>query len=236
MERYAMHYVEVSDSKRIMPDHSAGTENRFVHCPVVGTIPFYGCCRPCRECENQEVACRRIPVVHPNEIVNLAAKERRVQAEIEKQEQRSIRCSVIVQRPQLSHDAVNDIVSASASCRDTTYDDQEKEKKKPWGNASYSDLIARAITQSTKQKLTLPQIYEWFVDNVSYFRDREHLPSTKGWKNAIRHTLSLRQRFVRTVDPTNPYRSWWSLASEKLRKERRMKPRWKSRGTQTTLL
>ncbi|EDO47844.1 predicted protein, partial [Nematostella vectensis] len=87
-------------------------------------------------------------------------------------------------------------------------------KKKPWGNASYSDLIARAITQSTKQKLTLPQIYEWFVENVSYFRDREHLPSTKGWKNAIRHTLSLRQRFVRTVDPTNPYRSWWSLASE----------------------
>ena len=33
-------------------------------------------------------------------------------------------------------------------------------------------------------------------------------------QNAVRHTLSLRKRFVRVPDPTRPYRSMWTISED----------------------
>lgn len=40
-------------------------------------------------------------------------------------------------------------------------------RRNAWGNLSYADLITQAITSAPDQRLTLSQIYEWMVQNVS---------------------------------------------------------------------
>jgi hypothetical protein len=47
---------------------------------------------------------------------------------------------------------------------------------------SYADLITQAIKSSADQRLTLAQIYEWLVKNVSYFREKGDSVSSTGWK------------------------------------------------------
>ena len=55
-------------------------------------------------------------------------------------------------------------------------------RRNAWGNMSYADLITQAIQQSNEQRLTLSQIYEWMVRNVSYFKDKGDSNSSAGWK------------------------------------------------------
>lgn len=69
-------------------------------------------------------------------------------------------------------------------------------KRNPWGNASYSELITQAINSMPKQRATLAQgrmfshcyvivpisVYEWFVANIPYFRERADTTSAAGWK------------------------------------------------------
>jgi hypothetical protein len=55
-------------------------------------------------------------------------------------------------------------------------------RRNAWGNMSYADLITQAIQQSSEQRLTLSQIYEWMVRNVSYFKDKGDSNSSAGWK------------------------------------------------------
>jgi forkhead box protein O3 len=47
---------------------------------------------------------------------------------------------------------------------------------------SYADLITQAINGSPDKRLTLSQIYEWMVQNVSYFKDKGDSNSSAGWK------------------------------------------------------
>jgi len=55
-------------------------------------------------------------------------------------------------------------------------------RRNAWGNLSYADLITKAITSAPEQRLTLSQIYEWMVQNVSYFKDKGDNNSSAGWK------------------------------------------------------
>lgn len=55
-------------------------------------------------------------------------------------------------------------------------------RRNAWGNLSYADLITQAITSAPDQRLTLSQIYEWMVQNVSYFKDKGDNNSSAGWK------------------------------------------------------
>ena len=55
-------------------------------------------------------------------------------------------------------------------------------RRNPWGNMSYADLITQAIQSSPDQRLTLAQIYDWLVKNVSYFRAKADTVSSIGWK------------------------------------------------------
>ncbi|CAH1727900.1 unnamed protein product [Chironomus riparius] len=84
-------------------------------------------------------------------------------------------------------------------------------RRNAWGNLSYADLITKAISSSTDNRLTLSQIYEWMVQNVPYFKDKGDSNSSAGWKNSIRHNLSLHNRFMRVQNEGTGKSSWWML-------------------------
>lgn len=88
-----------------------------------------------------------------------------------------------------------------------------------WGNASYADLIAEAITTAPERRLTLSQIYRWMEEHVPYFRSCSGAgsggssggSSSAGWKNSVRHNLSLLDRFVRVQNEDKGQSSWWTV-------------------------
>jgi forkhead box protein O3 len=84
-------------------------------------------------------------------------------------------------------------------------------RRNAWGNLSYADLITKAISSSSDNRLTLSQIYEWMVQNVPYFKDKGDSNSSAGWKNSIRHNLSLHNRFMRVQNEGTGKSSWWML-------------------------
>uniref|UniRef100_A0A8C4Q5I1 Forkhead box protein O n=1 Tax=Eptatretus burgeri TaxID=7764 RepID=A0A8C4Q5I1_EPTBU len=82
-------------------------------------------------------------------------------------------------------------------------------RRNAWGNLSYADLITKAIESTPEKRLTLSQIYEWMVRCVPYFRGKEDTNSSAGWKNSIRHNLSLHSRFMRVQNEGTGKSSWW---------------------------
>lgn len=68
---------------------------------------------------------------------------------------------------------------------------------------SYMAMIEMAINSSSGNRMTLKDIYSWIENNFDYFKTAK-----PGWKNSIRHNLSLHDIFVRESDEKN---STWSL-------------------------
>ncbi|XP_068123210.1 forkhead box protein O1 [Hyperolius riggenbachi] len=87
-------------------------------------------------------------------------------------------------------------------------------RRNAWGNLSYADLISQAIESSPDKRLTLSQIYDWMVKSVPYFKDKGDSNSSAGWKNSIRHNLSLHSKFVRVQNEGTGKSSWWILNPE----------------------
>ncbi|KAG1467791.1 hypothetical protein G6F56_004213 [Rhizopus delemar] len=83
--------------------------------------------------------------------------------------------------------------------------EKNTEGKPPY---SYATLIKYAIERSTGNKLTLSQIYQWVIDHYPYYGT-----AGSGWKNSIRHNLSLNKCFVRVPRPVNePGKgSYWTV-------------------------
>ncbi|XP_051810246.1 forkhead box protein N2 isoform X2 [Acanthochromis polyacanthus] len=57
---------------------------------------------------------------------------------------------------------------------------------------SFSSLIFMAIEDSPNKSLPVKDIYEWIVNNFPYYRT-----ATGGWRNSVRHNLSLSKSFRR---------------------------------------
>ena len=55
-------------------------------------------------------------------------------------------------------------------------------RKNPWGNESYAQIICAAIESSSEKKLTLSEIYDWFIAHNAYFADKRDVEPNKGWK------------------------------------------------------
>uniref|UniRef100_A0A8C5WE06 Forkhead box O4 n=1 Tax=Leptobrachium leishanense TaxID=445787 RepID=A0A8C5WE06_9ANUR len=70
-------------------------------------------------------------------------------------------------------------------------------RRNAWGNQSYAELISQAIESSPEKRLTLSQIYDWMVKSIPYFKDKGDSNSSAGWKNSIRHNLSLHSKFIK---------------------------------------
>ncbi|KAJ2717333.1 hypothetical protein H4R19_000085 [Coemansia spiralis] len=72
----------------------------------------------------------------------------------------------------------------------------------------YATLITYAILQHPRKQMTLSEIYDWLMDHYPYFKT-----AGPGWKNSIRHNLSLNKMFVRIPRPINePGKgAYWSV-------------------------
>uniref|UniRef100_A0A8C5EPV9 Si:ch211-145o7.3 n=1 Tax=Gouania willdenowi TaxID=441366 RepID=A0A8C5EPV9_GOUWI len=57
---------------------------------------------------------------------------------------------------------------------------------------SFSSLIFMAIEESPNKRLPVKDIYAWIVNNFPYYRT-----ATGGWRNSVRHNLSLSKSFRR---------------------------------------
>ncbi|KAM3584272.1 hypothetical protein VKS41_003096 [Umbelopsis sp. WA50703] len=73
---------------------------------------------------------------------------------------------------------------------------------------SYAMLIRYAIETSPQRKMTLSEIYTWILERYPWFES-----AGTGWKNSIRHNLSLNKSFVRVPRPINePGKgSYWTV-------------------------
>ncbi|XP_075395108.1 forkhead box protein O4 [Tenrec ecaudatus] len=87
-------------------------------------------------------------------------------------------------------------------------------RRNAWGNQSYAELISQAIESAPEKRLTLSQIYEWMVRTVPYFKDKGDSNSSAGWKNSIRHNLSLHSKFIKVHNEATGKSSWWMLNPE----------------------
>merc|ERR1712131_242898 len=96
----------------------------------------------------------------------------------------------------------------------TTDDVTSYGRRNPWGPQSYAELITQAISSSPKKKMTLNQIYDWLTNNIQYFSERTNTEKSAGWKNSIRHNLSLHQKFKKVPNESSGKSSWWVLDLE----------------------
>lgn len=71
---------------------------------------------------------------------------------------------------------------------------------------SYIGLIAMAILSSPDSKLVLSDIYQYILDNYPYFRTRG-----PGWRNSIRHNLSLNDCFIKAGRSANGKGHYWAI-------------------------
>ncbi|CAO4362310.1 unnamed protein product [Caenorhabditis nigoni] len=99
-------------------------------------------------------------------------------------------------------------------CRKKPTDQLAQKKPNPWGEESYSDIIAKALESAPDGRLKLNEIYQWFSDNILYFRERSSQEEAAGWKNSIRHNLSLHSRFMRIQNEGAGKSSWWVINPE----------------------
>ncbi|KAG7171930.1 forkhead box protein J2-like [Homarus americanus] len=78
--------------------------------------------------------------------------------------------------------------------------------EEPKPQHSYIGLIAMAILSSPDKKLILSDIYQYILDHYPYFRSRG-----TGWRNSIRHNLSLNDCFMKSGRSANGKGHYWAI-------------------------
>ncbi|XP_075163422.1 forkhead domain 102C [Haematobia irritans] len=71
---------------------------------------------------------------------------------------------------------------------------------------SYIGLIAISILSSKENKLVLSDIYQYILNKYPYFRTRG-----PGWRNSVRHNLSLNDCFIKSNRSHNGKGHYWTI-------------------------
>lgn len=79
-------------------------------------------------------------------------------------------------------------------------------QEEPKPQHSYIGLIAMAILSNADKKMVLSDIYQWILDHYPYFRSRG-----PGWRNSIRHNLSLNDCFIKAGRSANGKGHYWAI-------------------------
>ncbi|KAG1952811.1 forkhead box protein M1 [Pimephales promelas] len=87
--------------------------------------------------------------------------------------------------------------------------EKEKDPQSERPPYSYMAMIQFAINSKNNRHMTLKEIYNWIEDHFPYFRNM----AKPGWKNSIRHNLSLHDMFVRETSPDGKI-SYWTIRPE----------------------
>ncbi|XP_060634034.2 forkhead box protein M1 isoform X1 [Anolis sagrei] len=98
-------------------------------------------------------------------------------------------------------------VEKSSAAPSSTSSGQESFTERP--PYSYMAMIQFAINSTEKKRMMLKDIYTWIEDHFPYFK---HV-AKPGWKNSIRHNLSLHDMFVRETS-ANGKISFWTIHPE----------------------
>ena len=80
------------------------------------------------------------------------------------------------------------------------------EKKESRNTPSYTAIIAQAILSSKEKKLPLGDVYEYIAENFPDF-----LKKGQGWRNCVRHNLSLSECFVKAGRARNGRGNYWGI-------------------------
>ncbi|CAH8587351.1 unnamed protein product [Dicrocoelium dendriticum] len=103
----------------------------------------------------------------------------------------------------------------SGSVPSSTTPVKKSSRRNPWGSETYSDLITVAIHSYPDQQATLQQIYDFIITHYDYFRERSDPTTSAGWKNSIRHNLSLHDRFTKCPKSSdNTKSSYWRINTD----------------------
>ncbi|XP_058511955.1 forkhead box protein M1 isoform X3 [Ochotona princeps] len=113
-------------------------------------------------------------------------------------------CSVKqeVEEKENCHLKQNQVKVEEPSGASTSWQDSMSERP-PY---SYMAMIQFAINSTERKRMTLKDIYTWIEDHFPYFK---HI-AKPGWKNSIRHNLSLHDMFVRETS-ANGRVSFWTI-------------------------
>ncbi|XP_014680181.1 PREDICTED: forkhead box protein C2-like [Priapulus caudatus] len=78
--------------------------------------------------------------------------------------------------------------------------------EEPKPSHSYIGLIGMGIMGNPEKKMVLSDIYQYILDNYPYFRARG-----PGWRNSIRHNLSLNDCFIKAGRSANGKGHYWAI-------------------------